>query len=65
MKHEKNQRVQSSKSENTPDAKMIERRAYELYLERGGEHGHDSEDWLQAEREVKQNGQAAGVIAGG
>ena len=65
MKHEKNQRVQSSNSENTVDPKMIERRAYELYLERGGEHGHDSEDWLQAEREVKQNGQATGVIAGG
>ena len=28
------------------------RRAYELYLARGGAHGHDVEDWLQAEREL-------------
>jgi hypothetical protein len=30
----------------------IARRAYELFLERGGTHGHDVEDWLQAEREL-------------
>ncbi len=30
----------------------IERRAYELYLERGGGDGHDLDDWIQAEREV-------------
>jgi hypothetical protein len=30
----------------------IRRRAYELYLERGEEPGHDVEDWLQAEREL-------------
>jgi hypothetical protein len=32
---------------------QIERRAHEIYLARGGEHGHDQEDWLQAERELK------------
>jgi len=30
----------------------IRRRAYELYQERGGEPGHEDEDWLLAEREV-------------
>ena len=30
----------------------IRRRAYEIYLERGGEQGHDLEHWLQAEREL-------------
>jgi len=30
----------------------IRRRAYEMHLERGGEPGHDFEDWLQAEREL-------------
>ena len=30
----------------------IRRRAYEIYLTRGGEPGHDLEDWLQAEREL-------------
>jgi hypothetical protein len=27
----------------------IARRAYDLYLARGREHGHEVEDWLQAE----------------
>jgi hypothetical protein len=30
----------------------IARRAYELFLERGGEHGRDLDDWLRAEREL-------------
>jgi len=30
----------------------IAQRAYELYLSRGGEHGNDLNDWLQAEKEV-------------
>lgn len=30
----------------------VARRAYSLFLERGSEHGHDVEDWLQAEREL-------------
>lgn len=34
----------------------IARRAYELYLERGGSHGSDWEDWLRAEREVLDSG---------
>ena len=32
----------------------IRRRAYELYAERGFDSGHEYEDWLRAEREVKQ-----------
>lgn len=27
-------------------------RAYEIYLERGEQHGRDLDDWLQAEREL-------------
>ena len=30
----------------------IARRGYELFLERGGEHGRDVEDWLRAESEM-------------
>ncbi|HKE62527.1 MAG TPA: DUF2934 domain-containing protein [Nitrospira sp.] len=30
----------------------IARLAYSLYEQRGGEHGHDVEDWIQAERTV-------------
>jgi hypothetical protein len=32
----------------------IAERAYELYLKRGCESGHDVEDWLQAERELQE-----------
>lgn len=31
----------------------IARRAHELYEERGGGHGRDWDDWLEAEREFR------------
>jgi hypothetical protein len=31
----------------------IRRRAYQIYVERGEEHGHDLDDWLQAKREFE------------
>jgi len=31
----------------------IARRAFELYCDRGREDGHDVEDWLRAERELR------------
>ena len=31
----------------------IRRRAYEIYLERGEQPGHELDDWLQAERELQ------------
>ena len=36
----------------------IARRAYDLYLGRGGEDGHDVEDWFQAERELHRSSAA-------
>jgi Protein of unknown function (DUF2934) len=30
----------------------ISQRAYELYELRGGVHGHDAEDWFQAEKQI-------------
>jgi len=30
----------------------IRDRAYEIYLQRGGQPGYELEDWLQAEREL-------------
>jgi hypothetical protein len=35
-----------------PITEAIARRAYELFLERGGQHGHDVEDWLHAEQDI-------------
>jgi hypothetical protein len=39
---------------NLPTAEQIGLRAYELYLERGREDGHDVADWLAAERELTE-----------
>ena len=36
----------------TPSHEQIARRAYELYLARGGEHGRHDDDWSQAERDL-------------
>jgi hypothetical protein len=38
-----------------PSEEDIRMRAYHRYLERGGGHGMDFEDWLEAEREVKSS----------
>jgi DUF2934 family protein len=42
-----------------PSGEEIARRAHELYLERGGEHGRDVEDWVKAEKELSK-----GPVAG-
>ena len=42
---------------------MISTRAYEIHLSRGGEHGRDVEDWLQAEREVAASMSGEGPLA--
>jgi hypothetical protein len=39
-------------SDPTELEERIRVRAYELYEARGHEHGHDREDWLQAEGEI-------------
>ena len=35
-----------------PRVEEIRQRAYEIHLERGGAHGWDQDDWLQAERDL-------------
>ncbi len=42
-----------SAGRNGPTREQIAKRAYEIYIERGGTHGYDIEDWLQAERELR------------
>ena len=34
--------------------KEIEKKAYELYCKRNGQHGNDLNDWLEAEKVVKK-----------
>jgi hypothetical protein len=40
--------------ENRPTHQEIAARAYQIFLERGRAHGHDRDDWLQAEYELMQ-----------
>lgn len=35
--------------------KEIELRAYEIYLQRGGENGNELDDWLAAEKELTES----------
>ena len=37
-----------------PSDEEIRARAYEMYLERGGHDGLDFDDWVRAERELRQ-----------
>jgi hypothetical protein len=41
---------------SAPADEEIAQRAYELYLARGGTHGHDLEDWLEARRQLEDPG---------
>jgi hypothetical protein len=43
-------------------AKDIAKRAYEIYVARGHVNGFDREDWLRAERELKNPKLAARVF---
>ncbi|MBI4341754.1 MAG: DUF2934 domain-containing protein [Candidatus Omnitrophica bacterium] len=44
----------------------VARVAYALFLRRGGVHGHDQEDWFEAERLVRERrGQASGRRSAG
>ena len=43
------------------DSADVARRAYDLYLARGRTDGHDVEDWLQAERELRVGARDNGV----
>jgi hypothetical protein len=43
-------------AKSVPTQEEIARRAYEIYLERGGAPGHELEDWTRAERELLEKG---------
>ncbi len=46
-----------------PTPEQVQQRAYELYLERGREEGHDIANWLAAERELTELPEEAGSEA--
>jgi hypothetical protein len=44
--------AKSESADATSVTDSVARRAFELFLERGGAHGHDLDDWLLAERQL-------------
>jgi len=42
-----------------PSDEDIRRRAYQMYLDRGADHGSDLEDWVRAEQELRRRQQRA------
>jgi len=44
---------ESTSMASEPSEHDIRLRAYQRYLERGGGHGQEFEDWVEAERELK------------
>jgi hypothetical protein len=57
MKNQHDQNRNDTFRSRRPDPREVQRRAYELYMERGGQPGQELEDWFQAERELKENGE--------
>ncbi len=43
----------ASAPRNTPTHEQLARRAYEIFLARGGTPGNPEQDWFQAERELR------------
>jgi hypothetical protein len=44
--------VTEERGNKGPSPTEIRRRAFEIHIERGGIHGCDLDDWMQAEREL-------------
>ena len=44
----------AEKKHDEPSPQEIRQRAFEIHIERGGIYGCDLDDWLQAERELKE-----------
>jgi hypothetical protein len=42
------------REKRVPTHEQIGERAYQIYLARGGQPGHEMDDWLQAEYELMQ-----------
>jgi hypothetical protein len=40
-------------NDGPPSPQQIAQEAHAIYLARGGEHGHDVDDWLEAERRLQ------------
>jgi len=60
MPKKKEEPAAEALTDDRPLRERIAERAYELHQKRGGHHGYDQEDWLEAERIVlSEEGAAA------
>ncbi len=52
--------IKKLKMKSTPNVNLqnfldeVRKRAYEIFLQRGATYGNDLDDWLKAEKEIKQ-----------
>jgi Protein of unknown function (DUF2934) len=46
--------IVEEKRKSAPTSEEIRQRAFEIHLERGGNHGSDLDDWLLAELELQE-----------
>jgi Protein of unknown function (DUF2934) len=46
--------IAEEEKNSAPSPAEIRQRAFEIHIERGGIHGCDLDDWLQAERELQE-----------
>ena len=56
-KRKKNAAIDGSSNDSDRSAatdEQIRQRAYELYQERGGADGNEVDDWVRAEREIRE-----------
>jgi hypothetical protein len=54
--------IMPSTNKRIPSREAIERRAYEIYIERGSMEGHDVEDWLAAEEELMSRAEEVAAV---
>ena len=55
------ERSLATSGDTQPQHAEIVQRAYEIFIGRGGAHGHDVGDWLQAECELKREAAVDGT----
>ena len=45
--------AQNSTPAGMPDRQLVAQLAYAIFVKRGGQHGMDEQDWLEAERQLQ------------
>jgi hypothetical protein len=54
MKQPSSRKTKGRGDTTAPSREEIAQRAFELFLQRGGEPGHEQQDWLQAEKNLRE-----------